>query len=129
MAQVKKDGLRNLAAMKSCFCQRHLCSCAHKCPSRSVSLQPLSTLTIKVHQKSLQCEPPCGRCRMMLRHYEVQNLVVKPSSRRKGVASQIICWCATQSRRRGATQLWMHAPWSHLDYLRLDTPMKCDTPS
>lgn len=38
----------------------------------------------------------------------VQNLVVKPSSRRKGVASQIICWCATQSRRRGATQLWMH---------------------
>eukprot|EP00438_Fugacium_kawagutii_P021839 Skav233008 [mRNA] locus=scaffold909:58193:59502:+ [translate_table: standard] len=38
----------------------------------------------------------------------VQNLVVKPNNRRKGVASQIICWCATQSRRRGATQLWMH---------------------
>eukprot|EP00434_Breviolum_minutum_P009216 symbB.v1.2.008122.t1/scaffold500.1/size195150/12 len=38
----------------------------------------------------------------------VQNLVVKPNSRRKGVASQIVCWCATQSRRRGATQLWMH---------------------
>ena len=48
--------------------------------------------------------------------HQVQNLVVKPSSRRKGVASQIICWCATQSRRRGATQLWMHVACLHQAY-------------
>ncbi|CAJ1372252.1 unnamed protein product [Effrenium voratum] len=38
----------------------------------------------------------------------VQNLVVKPSGRRKGIASQIICWCAARARRRGAARLWLH---------------------
>ncbi|CAE7505014.1 unnamed protein product, partial [Symbiodinium pilosum] len=38
----------------------------------------------------------------------VQNLVVKPSARRLGVATQIICWCAAKSRFRGAQKLWMH---------------------
>eukprot|EP00437_Effrenium_voratum_P038078 CAMPEP_0181482800 /NCGR_PEP_ID=MMETSP1110-20121109/45062_1 /TAXON_ID=174948 /ORGANISM="Symbiodinium sp., Strain CCMP421" /LENGTH=172 /DNA_ID=CAMNT_0023608431 /DNA_START=276 /DNA_END=791 /DNA_ORIENTATION=+ len=38
----------------------------------------------------------------------VQNLVVQPEARRRGVATQIICWCAAKSRLRGARQLWMH---------------------
>mmetsp|Transcript_6151 Transcript_6151/g.14650 ORF Transcript_6151/g.14650 Transcript_6151/m.14650 type:complete len:278 (+) Transcript_6151:19-852(+) len=38
----------------------------------------------------------------------VQNLVVQPETRRRGVATQIICWCAAKSRLRGARQLWMH---------------------
>ena len=34
---------------------------------------------------------------------------MKPSGRRKGIASQIICWCAARARRRGAARLWLHA--------------------
>ncbi|CAE8655555.1 unnamed protein product [Polarella glacialis] len=54
----------------------------------------------------------------------VQNLVVKPGMRRRGIASQVLCWCARKSKERGATRLWMHVEQSNqaaLDfYRRLD---------
>jgi len=54
----------------------------------------------------------------------VQNLVVKPGMRRRGIASQILCWCAKKSKERGASELWMHVEQSNqaaLDfYRRLD---------
>lgn len=54
----------------------------------------------------------------------VRNLAVHRGWRRRGVGSQLLCWCAEQARTRGASELWMHVSVDNEDginfYSRLE---------